>query len=210
MTLDELGLKYGTDKSSSGHNYLKSYEMFLESMRDKALTILEIGVWEGSSLKMWKEYFRSSVIIGVDIEDKKQYEDIRIATDRCDQSNAKDLIRIGEYYGLFDIITDDGSHHADHQILSFETLFPYLKSKGMYVIEDTLCSYDKERWGEKANVFDRIKQMVEEVNLSGKISNYHINADKEKQVEKYDNLTYFEKNVEWVHVGMGFCIVKKM
>ena len=36
----------------------------------------------------------------------------------------------------FDIIIDDGSHASYHQQLSFKTLFPTLKSGGIYSIED--------------------------------------------------------------------------
>lgn len=210
MTLDELGLKYGTDKSSSGHNYLRRYEPFLQPMKDEPLTFLEVGVWEGASLKMWQEYFTQGMIVGVDIEDKKQYEGPRIVTDICDQSKSADLTRIALHYGLFDIITDDGSHVAEHQILTFETLFQFLKPEGLYILEDTLCSYDKDRWGANADVYDLIRRFVGDVNMNGKMSNYHINSDKQKQVDKYHDLTYFEAHIEWVHVGMGFCIIKKM
>lgn len=47
----------------------------------------------------------------------------------------------------FDIIIDDGCHIVEHQITSFKTLFPLIKPKGMYIIEDLHTSYWKEYGG---------------------------------------------------------------
>jgi len=211
-TLDELGLKYGTDKSSNGHNYLKYYDMFFSPIRGKDILLLEIGTWEGASLKMWDEYFYNrKLIVGADIDEKEQYRTPSIWTIECDQSKVDHLDNVGIIHGPFDIILDDGSHDADHQILTFETMFPYVKPNGFYVIEDTLCSYDKSRWVKNADVYDRIRQMVGEINLNGKISNYEINADKRKQVAKYDNvLNNFERQIEWMAVFCGTTVIKKM
>ena len=41
----------------------------------------------------------------------------------------------------FDVIIDDGSHLVDHIIGSFEILWPKVKSKGFYCIEDLGCTY---------------------------------------------------------------------
>ena len=43
--------------------------------------------------------------------------------------------------GNFDIIIDDGGHSMPQQIISFLTLFPHVKSQGLYVIEDLHTSY---------------------------------------------------------------------
>lgn len=214
MTLDEIGIKHQTDKSSSGHSYLKFYEQHFKELKDTELRLMEIGVWEGASLRMWEEYFPKAHVVGLDIHEKVQYDTNRIETLICDQSNVEDLMRIGAQFDQnVDIIIDDGSHNADDQILSFEILFRHLKKGGYYCIEDCLCSYDKSRWGKNASVYDRIKQMVDEVNMSGKISNNEINANKQIQVIRYgydDYLTYFEKHIESIFVSTGLVIIKKM
>jgi hypothetical protein len=46
--------------------------------------------------------------------------------------------------GQFDIIIDDGSHTSSDIILAFCRLFPYLKTDGLYIIEDLHCSYWKQ------------------------------------------------------------------
>jgi hypothetical protein len=142
-TLDELGLKYGTDKASDHHDYLKKYEKYLPFKREDKLRILEIGVHDGPSLRMWKEYFYNSKIIGVDIdpECKKQEED-RIIVEIGNQNDFKFLhYNIGEKYKLFDLIIDDGSHVNEHVIHSFGWLFRFLNKGGVYIIEDACTSY---------------------------------------------------------------------
>ena len=77
--LDNLGLKYNTDKASKykrrdnivpGHDYLRHYEIFLSTLRDEKFTLVELGCYTGASLKMWKEYFPQAHIIGVDLNEK--------------------------------------------------------------------------------------------------------------------------------------------
>ena len=60
-----------------------------------------------------------------------------------DQSNEGDLQNIKNLLtnkNLF-LIIDDGSHHPDHQILTFNYLFPLLIEEGIYIIEDIETSY---------------------------------------------------------------------
>jgi len=208
MSLDELGLKYQTDKASTCHNYLQYYEMFFSPLKDKVKNLLEIGVWEGASLKMWKEYFVNADVVGIDIEDKKQFNSERIRTIICDQSSHSQLMNLFDLHPSFDIIIDDGSHIGEHQLISFNTLFPLLKSGGLYCIEDALCNYDP-RWNEKVKIIDRIKEMVGEVQMNGKIPNSFICANKQEAVKKYD-ATYFERNIEWLFTSCGLVIIKKM
>ena len=110
-TLDEIGLKYRTDKSSSHHNYLSFYESFMAPLRDAPITLLEIGVYQGASLKTWREYFTRAKIIGVDIQPNcKQFESERIKIELADQSNLEHLAKLAATHGPFDLIIEDGSH----------------------------------------------------------------------------------------------------
>lgn len=59
-----------------------------------------------------------------------------------DQSDATFLRLIVEKYGPFDVIIDDRSHIASHQIASFNAPFlAGLKEKGVYLVEDLECMY---------------------------------------------------------------------
>lgn len=144
MTLDELGQKHGTDKASGGHNYLVEYEPLLEQYRAKPdLLVLEIGVREGASVRLWHDYFPTAKIVGVDIlEQCATHAADRIGIEIGDQSDGEFLQRLTERYEP-DIIFDDGSHFWTHQIDTFRILFPAMKPGGTYVCEDIHTSRSK-------------------------------------------------------------------
>jgi Clostridial hydrophobic W len=141
-TLDDIGLRHGTDKASSHHNCLEFYETFFAPLRHRELTLLEIGVYNGASLKTWEEYFPNTSVIGVDIVSaSKRYELGRIKIELADQSNVEELTSVAIKHGPFDIIIEDGSHLWEHQITSLRTLFPFLKNGGLYIVEDLQTNY---------------------------------------------------------------------
>jgi SAM-dependent methyltransferase len=105
--------------------------------------LLEIGVFNGESLKAWREYFQNiKMVVGLDINrDCKQHEDIEnnIFVEILDGTTALTAEFIKSKYGQFDIIIDDGSHTIDDVINSFNNMFYLLKDGGIYIIEDTIC-----------------------------------------------------------------------
>lgn len=210
MTLDEIAIKHGTDKSSNGHSYCQYYDMFLCHLRNTPINLLEIGIDKGDSLKMWKDYFPLGRIHGVDIRDGYEYlNDGVITTHVLDQSNKADLSLFGEKYNnYFHIIIDDGSHQSADMLLTFETLFSYMRYGGYYIIEDLLCDYDS-RWNQGVSILDRIKKMISEVNMGGNIPNDHICANKKLAVTKYFG-SYWDSHIEWVFAACGTVIIKKI
>jgi len=151
MSLDSIGRKFGTDKSSLHHNYLNTYECYLHNFRDRPIKLLEIGfggyedrTGGGESLYTWQEYFPMADITCLEIYPKEFSLD-RVRVIQGSQDSREDLRSIGENYGPFDIIVDDGSHLSSHQIKSFTELFtPYLKDGGIYIVEDTSTNYEPE------------------------------------------------------------------
>jgi hypothetical protein len=136
--LTDIANKYDTDKGSKcSHNpplnFTPIYEMMMGKMRKKPLKILEIGVANGNSLRMWAEYFPKAQIFGADIADKSYLDTDRIKTFRCDQSDRASLKRLIEQTGDVDIIIEDGSHVVAHQQLTLAMLKPHTK---MYWVED--------------------------------------------------------------------------
>ena len=63
MTLDEIAIKYNTDKSSHFHNYCEKYNMYFSPKRNDELKILELGIQNGYSLKTWKEWEPDAFIV---------------------------------------------------------------------------------------------------------------------------------------------------
>ncbi len=141
-SLDGIGLRHGTDKSSAHHGYLGFYERFFAPERASVAKLLEIGVFNGQSTRMWREYFPNASIIGADINpDAQRHATDRLIIEIADQSNVADLVRLGVRHGPFDIVVDDGSHIWDHQILALQYLYPFVRPGGFYVLEDIDTSY---------------------------------------------------------------------
>lgn len=143
-SLDELGLKNQTDKSSSTHDYLNTYEKYLEGWRFKKFTLLEIGVAGGGSIKTWREYFITAKVYGIDINPDCAGEGIFIG-------NATDpefMLRVMNEIGNPDIIIDDGGHVGEETIKTFQMMFNFVKSGGYYIVEDTATFYNNHYSGD--------------------------------------------------------------
>jgi hypothetical protein len=134
--------KYNTKKNSKYNNYGKYYEKYLNNYINKQIRYLEIGVSRGESLYAMHEYFNNAeVIVGIDrnpysITFEKSQNNIFIEIGK--QNNELFLKRVNDKYGNFDIVIDDGTHELDDILVSFNTLFPLLNDKGVYIIENTV------------------------------------------------------------------------
>lgn len=142
-SLNVIFNKYDTDKNTYFHNYTRQYDSLLEKFRDKPIKYLEIGVFNGGSIKAFRETFSNATcILGLDIDNRcKQYEDNKnnIFVEIGDATDQNFINKIINEYGSFDIILDDGSHVNKDVIESFELLFPLLNDNGLYIVEDTIC-----------------------------------------------------------------------
>lgn len=224
MTLDEIALKYGTDKASDVHFYTRYYEQYFEPLRNNELNLLEIGIQEGRSLKMWKEYFPNAQIIGLDIENCDHLVEDRLSVIRGDQKNVKHLKLLPNIfetiYGRpdsFDIIIDDGSHKSEDMLVSFETLFPLLKPGGIYVIEDIHVCYWDERpfFARKSRLLKRLKALMDDLNARGKsgladrakLEGDQVYKDHQK---RWGKMTWWEENVEYVHLFRSIAFIKRV
>lgn len=151
MTLDQIGLKYGTDKASTGHNYCKIYDRYLSPKRVNPVVLLEVGIGGeehidrgGQSLRMWREYFTNprAKIIGIDLYKKRLALPAGVTIYQGSQDDPEFLTWIMGKEGTPDIIVDDASHHNARTIKTFELLFrEWLKKDGLYICEDIHTSY---------------------------------------------------------------------
>jgi hypothetical protein len=151
-SLRDLAVAMGTDKEGA-HSYTAAYERLLGPMRERPITLLEIGIggyadpgMGGASLRMWKAYFPQAHVFGLDVEDKSALAEDRITILRGDQGDPAFLADLATQHGPFDVIVDDGSHRCEHVITDFTALFPHLRDGGIYAIEDLQTSY-WERYG---------------------------------------------------------------
>lgn len=137
-----------TDKEAPGkHHYGWAYDRNFRKFKYKRIKILEIGIggYEfslgGQSLNAWQSYFPFARIVAADIKDKTRLRNFRTNIHIVDQGDKASLLRLAEQEGAFDIIIDDGSHWNSHQLLTFDTLFDFVRDGGIYVIEDVQTSY---------------------------------------------------------------------
>lgn len=138
-TLAQLGRKHGTGKSA--HGYLPHFDSVFSAFRDEPFEMLEIGVHEGASIRMWHEYFPKAQIVGADSKEIVLPDSLpRYTFERGSQADLPFLLRLAERH-TFKLMIDDGSHFWGHQIFTFQTLFPRLEPGGIYVCEDIQTSY---------------------------------------------------------------------
>lgn len=152
-TLDELGIKFGTDKSSVHHGYLNTYEKILGHLKLKEFNFFEIG-WGGytypdrggNSARMWAEYFPSANILCLEKYKKDPVPDdsgiILFEGEEDDEKYVSDIMNT--YKSL--VVLNDGSHINSKLIKNFEICFPLMPSGGIYICEDVHSSY----WSELA------------------------------------------------------------
>src|SRR6056300_578584 len=122
----------GNNDKGSVHSYIMIYEKLLDSYRMCASKVLEIGVAQGYSLRMWNEYFLAECEVkGIDIAEAPL----------CDESldvtlgDSKDA-SLWTDWDKFDIIIDDGDHTFTGQMETAEIWLPKIKDTGIYIIED--------------------------------------------------------------------------
>lgn len=157
--LNDIGLKFNTDKSSRFHNYLDFYQ---EHLPDQSFDgrLLEIGIMDGYSIQMWREFYPKAQIVGIDIMPK---DHLKIPGATLLQLNATDITAMTEL-GFFDVVIDDGSHMSlEQQQAFFWFYFRQLNRGGAYVIEDLWTSFMPAYVNSKYTT----KQVLEKLGRSG-------------------------------------------
>lgn len=150
-TLNDLGLHYGTDKSTLRHGYLSLYEQHLEPRRNEPLTLLEFGVLDGASLRTWRDYLPHATIVGLD--HKPAITIPGCITIQGGQDDPAAIAKVAQH-GPYDVIIDDASHVSSKTIASFQLLYPHLAPGGLYVIEDLHSSFWPAIYGEQEASYD--------------------------------------------------------
>ena len=124
-------------------HYFEIYDRHFSRFRNSDVHIVEFGVSHGGSLQMWKHYFGPHAkIFGIDINPHcKQFKDEQVEIFIGDQEDRKFLQELAKAIPRIDILIDDGGHTMKQQIHTFEELFPYIDSNGVYLCEDLHTSY---------------------------------------------------------------------
>jgi hypothetical protein len=119
-------------------HYFDVYHRHLERFRGTEVKILEVGIYSGGSLKMWRDYFGpQSTVFGVDIDPAcKTYETDGIRVFIGDQASHSFWSAFRREVDAIDVVIDDGGHRSEQQITTFEALLPAIRPGGVYICED--------------------------------------------------------------------------
>jgi hypothetical protein len=222
LYLDSLALATDPNrtsgKGSNWHNYTEVYAKYLAPLCSKPIKFLEIGIFEGNGVKLWEAYFPYAELHFIDITfSRVKYFSPRSFYHLADQADANQLRAvINNIGGGFDVIIDDGGHTMQQQIVSFKTLFPYVKSGGLYIIEDLHTSYWNSYGGDGS--FDNpkagpttcigfLKNLIDDVNYVGART---LSADHNKVSPALQmTLTEYQKDIYSMHFYDSLCIILK-
>jgi Methyltransferase domain len=123
-------------------HYFPIYERHLQRFRGRDVHLVEIGVFSGGSLPMWRDYLGPrSRITGVDIEPAcKAYEGDGIRVVIGDQADPAFWRQFLTDAPPVDVVIDDGSHRPADQIATLKAVLPSLRAGGVYICEDAHSS----------------------------------------------------------------------
>jgi hypothetical protein len=125
-----------------GRHYFELYARHLAGFVGRDVVVVEVGVYSGGSLEMWKAYFgEHATIHGVDIQEEcRAYGGDRIHIHVGDQADRAFWARFKEEVPFIDVLIDDGGHHPTEMRVTFEELFPVLRPGGVYICEDIISN----------------------------------------------------------------------
>lgn len=129
---------YNTDKDTV-HSYISYFYNELFKSKTEATNILEIGVQNGGSILLWRDFFKKAIIDGIDIENCIQNLD----NDRINHivADAYDMNTLSKLSNLYDIMIDDGPHLLESIRFFAKNYVHLLKSDGIAIIEDIQQPY---------------------------------------------------------------------
>lgn len=169
-------------------HYFDIYDFWFRKYRNKPVVILEIGVFQGGSLQMWRDYFGGKAkIFAIDINPLcKQFESENTSIFIGSQSDRNFLKYVKEQIPQVDILIDDGGHTMEQQITTFEELYDHVKSDGIYLCEDLHTSYWPEYgggYGKPTSFIEYSKTLIDSLNA------WHI-KDKKVDVDDFTKTAY--------------------
>ena len=125
-----------------GRHYFDVYVRHLAQFVGRKVVVVEVGVYSGGSLEMWKHYFgENATIHGVDIQEAcRVYDGDGVPIHIGDQGDREFWKQFKEDVPFIDVLIDDGGHEANQMRVTFEELFPVMRPGGVYICEDIVSN----------------------------------------------------------------------
>lgn len=183
--------------STKHKNYFNIYDHIFKKYIGKKIILVEIGVLNGGSLFMWRDFFDGNAeIIGVDLNpNAKKWEKHGFKIFIGNQSDPNFWRDFFKKVGNVDVVIDDGGHTNKQQVFTLLETIPNINDDGMLVVEDVHSSYmTKFRNPSKYSFINFSKVIVDQINLRFKVfSKEKMNFLQEKifSVEFYQSIAVF-------------------
>jgi cephalosporin hydroxylase len=131
------------------HHYLEIYHRHFARYRGRSPVVLEIGLFHGGSLEMWREYFGPGVrLFGIDVDPRcRAFADADATILIGDQADRAFLHDVRRQVPRIDVLIDDGGHRMHQQLATFAELYPHVADDGVYLCEDLHTSYWERHGG---------------------------------------------------------------
>ena len=217
-TLAELYRVHAGKVSDKWSSYLPVYEEAFAPLRDRKVSLLEIGIQNGGSLEIYSRYFLSfERLVGCDINpdcEKLHYQDPRIRVVVGDANTDEVEKQILDISDAFDIILDDGSHVSADIIRTFARYWKHVRPGGIFVAEDLHCSYWQDYGG---GLYDPLSSISFFKALADVIHEEHwgVRGGPGQRLEKFARfygLAFDDEELEAVHAVEFFnsmCVIRK-
>lgn len=121
-------------------HYFEIYHRHFKKFVGREVHVLEVGIYGGGSLAMWREYFGEGCrVYGVDIEEAcMAYKNERTEVFIGDQADRSFWAEVRMAAPRIDILIDDGGHTPEQQRVTLEEMLPHIRPGGVYLCEDVL------------------------------------------------------------------------
>ena len=181
------------NKLINGHKYTVYYEKHLKKLKKNKIKILELGAFKGNASASFFFYFENSFIYSLDLyPDLFIYKSKRIKNFKVDNSSEKELLSLSKKK-KYDLIIEDAGHYLKDQIISLFTLFPKLKKKGIYVVEE-LDFPDTRKDMNLKNEKNTLYTILKSIKKNKSFNSSYVPEHKKK---------YFIKNYKYIKIYKG-------
>ena len=178
------------------NNYFDIYENLFKKFLKKKITIVEVGIGDGGSLFMWRDFFgKKAKIIGIELNpEAKKLEKKGFKIFIGDQSHSSFWKSLYKQIGKIDILIDDGGHTNLQQITTLMESINHIKPGGIIVIEDTHTSFMKNKGFKNPSKYSLINftsSLIENIHRRNPSIKKELNFISKKiySIEYYDSIT---------------------
>ena len=182
---------FSPEPSYKHTTYFQAYDVLLGKYCGQEVTIVEIGILNGGSLFMWREFFGPQArIIGIDLNpEAKKWEEFGFEIFTGSQQDPVFWNEFCQQVGKVDIVIDDGGHTYPQQIITSECVLDNINDGGVLIVEDTHTSYMNGFGDKKMSFLNYVIQFIH------KINSRFIKFDKLQKDQRVFSIQIFESIV---------------